>query len=480
MGFFKTAGSLSRRYRSLSVAKRAALWITVSGFIQRGISFITVPVFTRLLTTSEYGQVSNYFSWSSIAFTVILLGCTYGGFNNGMIRYEGDREGYTVSVAGLTSCMALAWLLACLLFPDIFERATGLGEPLIILLIVEVVAKAYFDVWLSRQRYDFAYRRVVAGSLALAVFAPALGVTLVLLSRDRVLARIVAYVLVEAAIGALALISMLRRSGRVFWPDYWRFTLAFNLPLLPYNLSQTAFSQADIVMIARLQSHSAAGVYSLANSCGMVIMILVQSINSVLTPWIYHRMEERAYGSVMSRALQLLAILGAGIVVVECLSPEIIALLAPGKYLEAVGAIPTISTSAFFILMYSLGVDSQLFFEKTAFASATSIAVALVKVVLNLLLIPLFGYMGAAYGTLACYVLMAAVHLALSGVVCRERAGVTVYRPLPFLAMGAGMLILSFAVSAAYPYPFARYTIVVGLLFAAIRNRSRIAGVLER
>ena len=79
------------RYRSLSEVKRATLWITLSGFILRGISFITVPIFTRLLTTSEYGSFSVYQSWESVFVFMVTLGVAYGGFNNGMVRYPEDK-----------------------------------------------------------------------------------------------------------------------------------------------------------------------------------------------------------------------------------------------------------------------------------------------------------------------------------------------------------------------------------------------------
>ena len=54
---------LMRKYREMSPAVRTSLWFTFCQFLQRGISFITVPVFTRLLTTEEYGICNVYFAW---------------------------------------------------------------------------------------------------------------------------------------------------------------------------------------------------------------------------------------------------------------------------------------------------------------------------------------------------------------------------------------------------------------------------------
>ena len=48
--------NITSKYRSLSVQAKAALWFTICSFLQKGISFITVPIFTRLMSTEDlYG-----------------------------------------------------------------------------------------------------------------------------------------------------------------------------------------------------------------------------------------------------------------------------------------------------------------------------------------------------------------------------------------------------------------------------------------
>ncbi len=43
--------NITSKYCSLSVQAKAALWFTICSFLQKGISFITVPIFTRLMST---------------------------------------------------------------------------------------------------------------------------------------------------------------------------------------------------------------------------------------------------------------------------------------------------------------------------------------------------------------------------------------------------------------------------------------------
>ena len=58
--------NITSKYRSLSVQAKAALWFTICSFLQKGISFITVPIFTRLMSTEEYGTYTVYLSWLQI------------------------------------------------------------------------------------------------------------------------------------------------------------------------------------------------------------------------------------------------------------------------------------------------------------------------------------------------------------------------------------------------------------------------------
>ena len=46
-----------KQYKKMSVVAKAAMWFTFSTVLQKGISFITVPIFTRLMTTEQYGKV---------------------------------------------------------------------------------------------------------------------------------------------------------------------------------------------------------------------------------------------------------------------------------------------------------------------------------------------------------------------------------------------------------------------------------------
>jgi O-antigen/teichoic acid export membrane protein len=87
------------REKSIS---RVFIWQIVSKFILKGLSFFTAPIFTRLLTPSDYGQVAVYGTWVLLCGLFIGLG-TYGSIANAKIRYGDDKiDAYLSSIMAVS------------------------------------------------------------------------------------------------------------------------------------------------------------------------------------------------------------------------------------------------------------------------------------------------------------------------------------------------------------------------------------------
>ena len=470
---------LVMRYQMLSKAKRATLWITLCSFLQKGISFITVPIFTRVLTTADYGSVSVYQSWESVATYIVTLGITYGGFNNGMIKFGDDKEGYTSSVAGLVFVMGAFWSVLCFAFSGRASAFSGLSKTLLALLFVEVVSRGIYDVWVSRMKYDFEYKKMVAASLFLAIASPALGVALVFVASDKVLARVAGFVLVELAFALVLTVVMLRRGKRLYRGSYWKFTLLFNLPLLPHYLSQVILSSSDRIMIGNMCSASDAGVYSIAYTAGMLMTLLTTSLNSTVVPWLYRKLDEGAYDRIRKVGVMLLSGIAVAIIGVDALAPDIVSILAPTEYSEAMGLIPVISASVFFMFVYSYCSNIEFFFEKTWLATVASVSAAILNITLNLVFIPVFGYVAAGYSTLICYAAMALAHYVFAQRVAETNCSVKALNGKAVWGLGGAFCAASVAFSCIYGFPAARYGLVLTIVALIIWKRKAIVSLAK-
>ena len=54
------------KYKNASLPLKAAFWFSVCSIIQQAVNFLTVPLFTRILSSEEYGIWTLYQSWQSI------------------------------------------------------------------------------------------------------------------------------------------------------------------------------------------------------------------------------------------------------------------------------------------------------------------------------------------------------------------------------------------------------------------------------
>lgn len=93
--------ALKAKYLGIPVQVKASVWFAICSLLQKGLSIITVPIFTRLMSTEQYGYYTAYISWYNILLVFTSLNLFYGVYNNAMMKFRDDRAGYTSSMQGL-------------------------------------------------------------------------------------------------------------------------------------------------------------------------------------------------------------------------------------------------------------------------------------------------------------------------------------------------------------------------------------------
>ena len=203
-------------YRESSPAVRSALWFTICNFLQRGTSLIVVPIFTRLLTTQQYGVCNVYFAWFDIFVLFTSLKLPYEGLNNGLIRHEEDKDGYTSAIQGLIMVLTCVAGLVYWLVRDWVDQYIGLSSFLMLILFVQLLLNPSLNLWTNRQRFDFRYRWPVVVTILSTVLNPAIAVIAVLNTRYVAEARILSSAAVQCAFG-LVCAALLFSRGKQFY-----------------------------------------------------------------------------------------------------------------------------------------------------------------------------------------------------------------------------------------------------------------------
>lgn len=205
-----------RQYKKMPVQMRATVWFLICSFLQRGISFITTPIFTRIMTTIEYGQFSVFNSWLQIIAPIVCLRLSEDVYAQGLVRFEEDRDCFSSTLQGLVFTLVVVWTIVYLVDADFFNQLLSLTEPEILAMMVIIWTTSVFSFWSMNQRIDFKYRKIIVCTLLLATFQPIVSIIFMLNSSNKVLARILGMSIVQIIVCAWMFVEMLIKGKNIF------------------------------------------------------------------------------------------------------------------------------------------------------------------------------------------------------------------------------------------------------------------------
>lgn len=472
---------LTKAYSKMSSAVRTSVWFTICNFLQRGTALITVPIFTRLLTTKEYGICNVYFAWIDIFLLVTSLKIPYEGLNNGLIRYEKDKDGYTSSMLGLIMVMTLIMAAVYVLFHNWIDQITGLSSFIMMLMFIQLFFNPPLMLWTNRERFDFKYQLPVIVTLVSTILNPVIAVLAILNTNYKAEARIIAPVVVQTFFGVI-LVGVLFHKGKTFFKkEYWSFALRFNLPLFFFYVSQMILNQSDRIMINYFTGSEKAAIYSVAYSAATIMLLLVSAINGSFNPWMYRKLKAKKYQDLKYTVTVLCILVAGATLALSAFAPDLIHILATKEYNQALWIIPPVSTSVFFIFIYMLFANVEMYYGENKGISVISIICSAANLILNAIFIPIYGYMAAGWTTLVCYMLLTFLHYVLMKRACRlQNLQGNIFPEKMLLLMVVCVLLATFMVLGMYKLSYFRYVLLVLEILVLLGLRKKLFGVLKQ
>lgn len=476
----KIIKKLKNTYSELSVQAKASLWFVFCSVLQRGIAFITVPIFTRIMTKEQYGYYNTYVSWYSILLVFTSMSLYYGVFNNAMIKFKEEKKRYVSSMQGLVCVLTVSFFIVYLLIIPYANAFLGMPTVLVLLLFAELLVTPALQFWSAYNRFEYKYRNIVTVTLIKSIANPILGIVLVIISENKGVARIVSAVVVEVIVcGSIAILQFFR--GKCFYDkEFWKYAFVFNLPLIPHYLSGQILNQSDRIMISRLVDNSAVAMYSVAYSIGLLMNILTQAINGSYTPWFYQNVERQNYDGIRKITQATSLIMLIAVIILMLFAPEIMAIIGGNEYKEAVYVVPPVAASVFFIFMYNIFANIEFYFEKNKFVMIGSIVAALTNLVLNYIFIKIFGYIAAAYTTLFCYIVYCYMHQFFAGKVCdQNNIPRSIFNARWIAGLSVMVVSVSIGINLLYLNNLIRYVFILVLLIISIIKRNEILNMIK-
>lgn len=470
--------SFINNYQGMSLPVKAGFWFTICNFLQRGITMITTPIFTRVLSEEQYGLVATFTSWQQVLILITTLSL-YKAMMNLYVKYE-NKEQVLSAISGLSLIITVIWFGIYLLFAPKMSSLMQMSEALVTCLFVTFIAQAGIHCWQLYKRYTYDYKSLIFVTLALTAFSSLLGVVCVLFVSDTAEGRLIPQTVVTAGIGLIIYWSIFKKNQTVYNKEMWSFALVFCIGLLPHYLSEFVLQSSDKLMINYMCGSRDVAIYSVAYSVGSLINMITGAINSSFAPYQYQQIKAQNYDRLSKTANQVLVFVALMLGCLMLFSREVILIFGGEKYLESAAVIVPICIGIFFNYLFQLFARLQEYYEKKLSVVIPSILCALLNLVLNYIFISKYGYQAAAYTTFACYLLFCFVHYLFYKKVCKDCIGGTgIYNIKFIVAVSVFVIAGGFAIMFVNQILWLKYSIICLAIIIILIKRNTIRAIVE-
>ncbi|MEI7342866.1 oligosaccharide flippase family protein [Pectobacterium brasiliense] len=388
----------------MSLIKNTSIYLT-SNILNAAIPFILLPILTRYLTPTEYGQIAMFQILLSALTTFIGVNCT-GAANR---KYYDDNVDHETLRSFNGSCVQILFftLIVCLLF------SLALGEQLSVFLSIPLswiiiaimtssftfIATLLLGQWQIRnQAKCFGVFQVSSGIVNMM-----LSLQLVVFMKQGAAGRIDAQIITSIIIAILSIFLLYKdKLLRLF---VWRVeqikeALYFGIPLIPHNIGFFLLSSVDRFFINKEIGLAEAGIYMVAVQLSMALAIVFDALNKAYVPWLYGKLKENNYQDkvkIVKYTYLYFALLSLFALLAFLIGPVLFVFIVGEKYSEGAELVGWLCLGQIFGGMYLMVTNYIFFSKKNGRLALATIATGIINIMFLIIFIPFFGLVGAAY-----------------------------------------------------------------------------------
>lgn len=462
-------------------AFKAGLGYTVGNILIKGISFISVPVFARILTVGDYGIVNTFTAYVSII-SIIISFALHSSIKNAKIDYRERLKEYESSLLIIILINALFLSAIALLFGNYLFNILSLEKSFLVeLIVIESFGLSLITYYNCVLSVDYRFGEYLVLSLLYSGLGIGLSIifALFVFPSQRWLGRILGTLISALIIATYIIIRLFKSARPTVNTEFWKYGLRISLPIVPHGLSQIVLSQFDRLMINSTIGSEKAGLYSFAYNIGSIFSVVSTSLDTAWSQWFFDQMSMKKYEKINKVANLYCSIVAIGAVILLLISPELIMLMGGKKYTDSVAVSFPIVLAMFFSYMYYFPASIEYYYKKTKLIAIGTVTAAISNIALNAVYIPRFGYIAAAYTTVACYFIYYIAHTLLSYFV----HGKWIYDIKVHFAVIALVTIIMFLCLFITEFWIIRYSILlVGVVLIGIigiRNKECILNLIK-
>jgi len=389
----------------------------ISTIVGRFLGFLLVPFYTNIFSTYEFGVYSNIYAYIAFLNVVYIYGMDAAFLKYKSVAESTDEKKVfsTPYIFVTLTTLIFSVLIFLLKNPlnfgmSIPPQYSHLLYYVILILIFDTLALVPFsNLRLQRKATKFAVIKILNILINMG-----LNIYLIIILDYGIEAIFIS----NTAASLFSFIALLPEIVRYFIPkiDFalLKKMLKFAIPYLPASLAATIVQVIDRPILARIAGESALGIYQANYKLGIFMMLFVSMFQYAWQPFFLNNAKDENAKKLFSKVLTLYLIAASLILVILSLFISDFAqiellggrTIIGREFLSGLYIVPVVLLAYIFFGMY-INFQAGIYIEeKTKYFPIVTGSGAAINVIVNIILIPQVGIMGAAIATLASYLVM--------------------------------------------------------------------------
>jgi O-antigen/teichoic acid export membrane protein len=399
----------------------------VSSIIGRFLNYLLVPLYTYTFAPAEYGVVAEFYAYMGF-FAVLLV----FGLETGFFRFRAGGEHapdivFATVLRFLVLINAGFLIAAYLLQQPIAELLRHAANPEYIWWVAAIIAMdSVGAAAFARLRAEEKALRFVGIKLIEIGANIGLNLFFILLCRqafetdpDSLLGRLwnpdigIGYVflanLAASALKLLLLAPQFRAGLTGFDAALFRRMIRYSLPMIVIGLAGIVNEMLDRAALKYLLPYDDAtnmaqlGIYSACYKLSILMLLFIQAFRYAGEPFFFAYAKERDAKQVYALVLTWFVIFCVFIFLLVTLYMDLFQYFVGAAYREGLSVVPVLLLANLLLGIY---VNMSIWYkltDRTLLGAGVAVIGALITIVALLILVPAYGYEGAAWAHLICY-----------------------------------------------------------------------------
>ncbi|MDP2562082.1 oligosaccharide flippase family protein [Psychrobium sp. 1_MG-2023] len=386
---------------------KVASWYTISRILVLTLSFISIPIFTHLLSPNEFGEFAIYTMWIAMLTPFVGLGL-HMSIGRAKVEFKERYKQYVSSIVFLLLILLIIALVTLSTFESFFVGVINYPSHWLYLIIVQTFMSLFINTVFCMFQFNGMYKQLAIVTFLQMLVSLLLSIYFVnfFFEENKAEGRIFGVFFIDLILGcALCIYAFVY--GRCYVNmKFWAFGIKYSTPFILGSLSYIINGQFDRLLINEYLGAAEAGIYSFSYSIGMLLLTLAIAVKQALNPWVYEQLDNGQKTPVKVVYKHYIIVFSLLAVIMLHATPELITLLSKESYWDGLSILPWIVLAAYIQVLILNESETQMFLKKTLVNSSVVVVGAILNIVLNYMFIPKYGSMGAVVTTVVTYAFM--------------------------------------------------------------------------